>query len=294
MKRWLRLSFLLACAVVLAAFVASACGGDNEEKATPTGAAPTKAAAPTSAAATTTAANIPELTDGTLQIGSDIAYAPIEFFKEGTQTPTGLDVDLGTAIAKEMGVKVEFINSGFDGLIGSLQSERFDAIMSSMTVTDKRKQEIDFVPYFTAGTGILVQAGNPQGIQSLADLCGKSVAVQVGTIQVDQLNAQNEQCTQKISITTFDQNPLAVEQLKLGRADAELADFPVAAYDARLSDGALEVVGEQIEAAPYGIGLRKDSTALNAAITDALQTMMDNGEYDKILADWNLQAGSIK
>jgi polar amino acid transport system substrate-binding protein len=284
MKRWLRRGFLLACAVVLAAFVAVACGGGGEEAATPTGAA----------GPTTTAANVPELQDGILQVGSDIAYAPIEFYEEGTQTPTGLDVDLGNAIANQMGVRVEFINSGFDGLIPALQAQRFDAIMSSMTITDTRKQEIDFVPYFTAGTGILVQAGNPEGIQTLADLCGKNVAVQVGTIQVDQLNAQNEQCTQKISVTTFDQNPLAVEQLRLGRADAELADYPVAAYDASLSDGALEVVGEQIEAAPYGIGLRKDSTALNAAITKALQAIMDNGEYDKILADWGLEAGSIK
>jgi polar amino acid transport system substrate-binding protein len=163
-----------------------------------------------------------------------------------------------------------------------------------MTVTEKRQQEIDFIPYFTAGTGILVQTGNSKNIQSMADLCGKNVAVQIGTIQVDQLNAQNEQCTQKISITTFDQNPLAVEQLKLGRADAETADYPVAAYDAKLSDGALEIAGPQFEAAPYGIGLRKDSTQLNAALTKALRAIMDNGEYDKILADWNLQAGSIK
>jgi polar amino acid transport system substrate-binding protein len=289
MKRWLRRSLFLAIVMVLAAFVAVACGGGEEEEATPTGAAST-AGAPTAAPV----ANVPELEDGILQVGSDIAYAPIEFYEEGTQTPTGLDVDLGNAIANQMGVKVEFINSGFDGLIPALQAQRFDAIMSSMTITDTRKQEIDFVPYFTAGTGILVQAGNPEGIQTLADLCGKNVAVQVGTIQVDQLNAQNEQCTEKISVTTFDQNPLAVEQLRLGRADAELADYPVAAYDASLSDGALEVVGEQIEAAPYGIGLRKDSTALNAAITKALQAIMDNGEYDKILADWGLEAGSIK
>jgi len=289
MKRWLRHSLLLVCVVLVAAFVASACG-DEEEK--PAAASPTPRAAGSPTASL--AAGVPELADGTLQVGSDIAYAPIEFYEEGTQNPVGLDVDIAKALAKELGVKVEFMNTGFDGLIGALQAKRFDIIMSSMTVTEKRQQEIDFIPYFTAGTGILVQAGNPKNIQSLADLCGKSVAVQLGTIQVDQLDAQNEQCAQKISITTFDQNPLAVEQLRLGRADAVTADYPVAANDARLSQGALEVVGTQFEAAPYGIGLRKDSTALNAALTKALQAIMDNGEYDKILADWNLEAGSIK
>jgi len=289
MKRWLRHSLLLVCVVLVAAFVASACGGGEEK---PAAASPTPRAAGSPTASL--AAGVPELADGTLQVGSDIAYAPIEFYEEGTQNPVGLDIDIAKALAKELGVKVEFMNTGFDGLIGALQAKRFDIIMSSMTVTEKRQQEIDFIPYFTAGTGILVQAGNPKNIQSLADLCGKNVAVQLGTIQVDQLDAQNEQCAQKISITTFDQNPLAVEQLRLGRADAVTADYPVAANDARLSQGALEVVGTQFEAAPYGIGLRKDSTALNAALTKALQAIMDNGEYDKILADWNLEAGSIK
>jgi polar amino acid transport system substrate-binding protein len=281
MKRWLRHGLLLACVVLVAAFVASACGGDEEEK-------------PAAGSPTSSVANVPELSDGSLDIGSDIAYAPIEFYEEGTQNAVGLDVDIAKAIASELGVKANFINTGFDGLIGALQAKRFDVIMSSMTVTEKRQQEIDFIPYFTAGTGILVQSGNPKNIQSLADLCGKNVAVQLGTIQVDQLNAQNEQCTEKISITTFDQNPLAVEQLRLGRADAATADYPVAANDARLSEGALEIAGPQFEAAPYGIGLRKDSTALNAALNKALKAIMDNGEYDKILADWNLEAGSIK
>jgi len=290
MKRWLRHSLLLICVVLVAAFVASACGGDNEEEST---ASPTKAPA-TGSPTTSLAAGVPELSDGTLQVGSDISYAPIEFYEEGTQNATGLDVDLANAIGKELGVKVEFQNTGFDGIIPALEAERFDVIMSSMTITEERQQQIDFIPYFTAGTGILVQAGNPNNIQSLADLCGKNVAVQLGTIQVDQLNAQNEQCTDKISITTFDQNPLAVEQLSLGRADAVTADYPVAGNDARLSEGKLELVSTQFEAAPYGIGVRKGSTELNAAITKALQNIMDNGEYDTILADWNLEAGSIK
>jgi len=289
MKRWLRHSLLLVCVVLVAAFVASACGGGEEK---PAAASPTPRAAGSPTASL--AAGVPELADGTLQVGSDIAYAPIEFYEAGTENAMGLDIDLANAMAADLGVKVEFMNTGFDGLIGALQAKRFDIIMSSMTITEARQKEIDFIPYFTAGTGILVEAGNPKNIQTLADLCGKSVAVQLGTIQVDQLNAQNEQCAQKISITTFDQNPLAVEQLSLGRADAVTADFPVASNDARLSQGKLEVVGTQFEAAPYGIGVRNDSTELNAALKNALQDIMNSGKYDSILADWGLEAGSIK
>ena len=289
MKRWLRHSLLLVCVVLVASFVASACGGGEEK---PAAASPTPRAAGSPTASL--AAGVPELADGTLQVGSDIAYAPIEFYEAGTENAMGLDIDLANAMAADLGVKVEFMNTGFDGLIGALQAKRFDIIMSSMTITEARQKEIDFIPYFTAGTGILVEAGNPKNIQTLADLCGKSVAVQLGTIQVDQLNAQNEQCAQKISITTFDQNPLAVEQLSLGRADAVTADFPVASNDARLSQGKLEVVGTQFEAAPYGIGVRNDSTELNAALKNALQDIMNSGKYDSILADWGLEAGSIK
>ena len=274
MKQWLWRSLLLASVMLLVAFAAMACDDDEDENGG--------------------GAAVPELQDGTLQVGADIAYAPMEFFEEGTENAMGLSIDLGTALGEELGVDVEFINTGWDGIIPALEAERFDVIISSMTITEERQQELDFIPYFTAGTGILVQAGNPQDIQNLADLCGRSVAVQVGTIQVEQVEAQNEECDEPISISTFDLNPLAVEQVKLGRADAVLADFPVAGNDARLSEGELEVVGEQFESAPYGIGLRKDSSELNAAIGDALQAIMDSGKYDEVLADWGLVAGSIE
>jgi polar amino acid transport system substrate-binding protein len=241
---------------------------------------------------------VPELTDGVLQVGSDIAYAPIEFFEEGTTTPKGLDIDLANAMAEELGVTTEFVNTGFDGIIGALNASRFDVIMSAMTVTDERSKEIDFVPYLIAGTDILVPAGNPKNIQSIEDLSGLTAAVQIATIQVDQLTEANADLKAagkpEITILTFDQNPLAVEQLRTGRADAVLADSPVAANDARLSDGKLESVGLTIPPEPYGIGVRKESTALKAAIEDALQKVKDSGKYDQILKDWGLEGGALE
>lgn len=272
-ERWFRLVWLVAAvAVVLMLFAAC----EDEEK---------------------EAAEVPELQDG-LQVGADIAYAPMEFFEEGTTTPLGLDIDLGKALAEELGVQAEFINTGWDGIIGALKVERFDVIMSSMTITDVRSKEIDFVPYFSAGTDILVPQGNPENIEGIDDLSGLTVAVQVGTIQVDQLNAANEDFkeagTPEADVLTFDLNPLAVEQVRLGRADAVLADSPVVANDARLSEGDLEALGLAIESAPYGIGLRKDATELKAAIEDALQNMIDDGTYDDILDNWGLTSGAIE
>jgi polar amino acid transport system substrate-binding protein len=272
-ERWVRL-FLLAAAVAAALMLFAACDDDEEE-----------------------AGEVPGLADG-LQVGADIAYAPMEFFEEGTTNAQGVSVDLADALAEELGVEAEFINTGWDGIIGALKVERFDVIISSMTITEERSKEIDFVPYFSAGTDILVAKGNPENIAGIEDLSGLTVAVQVGTIQVDQLNAANEDFKEagepEAEILTFDLNPLAVEQLRLGRADAVLADSPVAANDARLSEGELEVLGLAIESAPYGIGIRKEATELKAAIEDALDKVIDSGKYDDILEEWGLEGGAIE
>lgn len=295
-QKWFRLLWLVAAvAAVLVLF--AACEEEAEEAVTParTG---TPAATPAGTPAGSPAAAVPELADGVLQVGSDIAYAPIEFFEEGTTTPKGLDIDLANALAEQLGVRTEFINTGFDGIIGALNASRFDVIMSAMTVTEERSKEINFIPYFNAGTDILVPAGNPKNIAGIEDLSGLTVGVQIATIQVDQLAAANEQLKAagkpEINVLTFDQNPLAVGQLRVGRADAVIADSPVVANDALLSEGELEAVGLAIEAAPYGIGVRKESTELKAAIEDALQAVMDSGEYAEILEKWSLSGGAIQ
>jgi polar amino acid transport system substrate-binding protein len=236
---------------------------------------------------------VPELEDGVLNVGSDIAYAPFEFYQEGTEIADGLDVDMATAIAEELGVEAEFLNTGWDGIIPALQTEDFDVIMSAMTITPERSEEIDFVAYISVGTGIVVPTGNPDNIQSLDDLCGLTVAVQVGTIQEQMLTDQNDECADPVNIVTFDTNPLAVEDLRTGGSDANFSDFPVAAEDAAQSDGDLEVVEPQIDPEPYGIGMRKTSTELNDVITDAVQAIRDSGKYDEVLAKWNLEAVAL-
>ncbi|HET9476734.1 MAG TPA: ABC transporter substrate-binding protein [Dehalococcoidia bacterium] len=275
------LSFLI---LALLLGMAAACGDDDDEG--DDGGSPTGDGA-------IDISGVPELEDGTLTVGSDIAYAPIEFYIEGTETPDGLDIDLAKAMAQVLGVEVEFVNSGFDGLIGALGTEDFDVIMSAMTITDERSKEIDFVPYVNVGTGVLVPAGNPNNIQSIEDLCGLTVSVQVGTIQVDQLEAANEDCDEEINIVTFDTNPLAVEDLRTGGSDANLADFPVAFVDAEASEGDLEVLDVQIDPAPYGIGVRKDSSELKAVLEQALAAIQASGDYATILENWSLSDAAL-
>ena len=287
----------LAALVVLslAALLAfAACGDDDEEDGN--GEQPTAAETPAgdqTPAEGIDITGVSELEDGVLTIGSDIAYAPMEFYIEGTETPDGLDVDIGKAIGALLGVEVEFVNSGFDGIIPALNTEEFDIIMSAMTVTDERSAEVDFVEYLSVGTGMLVPADNPNGIETPDDLCGLTVAVQLGTIQETVANDLSADCAEPINVVTFDTNPLAVEDLRTGGADANLSDYPVAYVDAQASDGELAVLPTQIGPDPYGIAVRKGSTALRGVLQLAVGALIASGEYETILAKWDLASAAL-
>lgn len=246
---------------------------------------------------------------GVIKVGSDIAYPPVEYMEGGKAV--GIDPDIADALGKQLGVKFEFQNGKFDQLIVGLQSKRFNAIMSAMNDTKDRQNGIDsdsgkkagngidFVDYFTAGTSILVQKGNPKGVKSLDDLCGKVVALQKGTTSEGIAKAQSTKCTKDgkkaITLQTFDTDPEALLRLKQGASVADLNDFPVAAYNAKTSGGGkdFEVVGDQIEAGPYGIGVSKESTQLRDALQAAMEAIIKNGEYTKILQKWNVTDGAV-
>ena len=275
-----------------ALFVFAACGDDkkdNEPAATSTQAA----ASNTPVGGEIDISGVTELEDGTLSIGSDIAYAPMEFYQEGTETADGLDVDLANAIAAVLGVDVEFINTGFDGIIPALNTEDFDIIMSAMTIDDERSAQVDFVPYLNVGTGILVPAGNPNNIEDENDLCGLTVAVQLGTVQEKLIDGLNDTCDEPIDKLTFDTNPLAVEELRTGGADANLSDYPVAYLDAQESGGDLEVLDTNVEPQPYGIAVRKGDTALADVLEQALQVVISDGTYQDLLDKWDLATTAL-
>jgi polar amino acid transport system substrate-binding protein len=244
-----------------------------------------------------------------IRVGSDISYAPVEFFDAfapdvldrpvGEPEPQvrGIDPDLATELGRKLGVRFTFVNTPFDELIGSLRASKFDLIISSMTATPERAREIDFLEYFQAGTSILVARGNPKRIGSMADLCGATVTLQSGTIHEELVDAQQADCGDRpIKARPLDSGTQVVLEVKFGRADAALADFPVAAYNAKVSGQGrdFEVVGEQIDPGPYGIGLRKDDADLRSVLQEALRAIIDDGSYDRVLTKWNVTDGALK
>ncbi|WP_149829337.1 ABC transporter substrate-binding protein [Streptomyces tailanensis] len=288
---------------VAGALLLTSCG-DQTDKNTDSDSASASAAAPL---ADKLPADIRKA--GVIKVGSDIAYPPVEYMEDGKAV--GIDPDIAEALGKQLGVKFEFQNNKFAQLIVGLEAERYNVIMSAMNDTADRQNGvdsdtgkkvgngIDFVDYFTAGTSILVQKGNPKGIKSLDDLCGQVVALQVGTTSEGIAKEQSKKCEKDgkkaIKLQTFDTDPEALLRLKQGASVADLNDFPVAAYNAKTSGGGndFEVVGDQIEAGPYGIGVSKKNTELRDALQAAMAAIIENGEYEKILKEWNVTDGAV-
>lgn len=246
---------------------------------------------------------------GVIKVGSDINYPPVEFRKDGQVI--GLDPDLAAAMGEVLGVKFQFNNGTFDGLLTGLRSKRYDIAMSAMTDTKGRQNGInpdngkkvgpgvDFVDYFTAGVSIYTRKGDDQGIKTWDDLCGKKIVVQRTTVSHDLAKAQSKTCQEKkkgkIAIEAFGNDTEAQTRLRGGGGDAGASDFPVAAYAVKTSGGGndFQLVGEQVEAAPYGIAVSKGNTQLREALRQALAFIIANGEYDKIIAKWGVQDGAV-
>ncbi len=291
---------MVAALFALTAFAAIGCGDDEDEA--PVDAEPTAAATQPSSAIDLT--GIEELADGKLVVGSDGAYAPVEFFDENNVL-VGLDVDIAAALAEVLGVESSFEIAGFDSLLPSLDAERYDVVMSAMSVNPERVQVVDFIEYFNAGVGVIVASGNPKNIKTVDDLCGSNVAVQKGTVQVDLLQGTvdapgglDKACKDAgkdgITVLEFDTDPEAVQALVAGQADAEMADFPVAAYSAQQNEGKIELVDTQVEPGPYGIAVRKSSTALRDALQKAFDAIVADGTYAEIVVKWDLTAGALE
>ncbi len=233
---------------------------------------------------------------GTLNIGSEAQYAPNEFLGPDGHTVIGMDADLLTAIGSVMGLKVDLINSNFETIIPAIQAGRYDLGASSFTDTKEREKAVDFVTYFTAGISFYAKTASSPGVKTIADLCGKKVAVQKGTVEEEETTAQSKKCAKegKPSVTALSfpgQNPVNLA-VASGRAELGMADSPVVAYQIKQSAGQFKLIGESYNFKPYGIAIPKHS-GLAEPILAATKLLISNGTYTRILTKWGIQAGAI-
>lgn len=237
---------------------------------------------------------------GVLVVGANLQQVPSDFFAADGKTPIGAEVDLIHAIGVVLGVKIHYLQMPFSSLIASLKSGRIDLTMSAMNDTKTREKTIDFVDYFNAGIGVLVRKGNPDKILSPDDLCGKTVALQSGTTQEAFAEAQSKKCTaagkHPVEIKVISTAAEEEQSLRTGRFAAVLDDTPEGAFVSRIAGN-----GEYFQLAPippinggpYGIGVAKNNPQLAKAVQAALQKLITDGTYGRILGDWGLDSGAI-
>jgi polar amino acid transport system substrate-binding protein len=271
--------------LVLALFALVGCGGGGKKSAATT-------AATTSGGGASIQAPSSIKSAGKLVFCSDITYPPEESYKPGTTTPEGSDIDIGNDIARRMGVKARFDNTGFDGIIAALLAKKCDAIISGMNDTAERRKQVAFVDYLKVGQSFMVKSGNPLHITSLDSLAGKTASVETGTTNKDFLDAQSKklqsQGKKAIKVVPFPKDTDAANALKTGRVDAYFGDSPVAAYYIERDPSSFAIGGTPVNPIPIGIAIRKSDTDLQAAVKKAIDAMYADGTMDKILTTWKL------
>jgi polar amino acid transport system substrate-binding protein len=231
-------------------------------------------------------------------VGTDASYAPMSSFAPDGLTIIGMEPDLGVQVGRILGVSLQFRNFDFATLMGRVAGGDLDLAISAMTDTPERAKSADFVSYFRAGTSIVVQRGNPAGITELNDLCGKEVAVEGGTTQVDLLARTQRNCVNKpILVKTYPTNSDALLQLRTGRAVAVLNDYPPAVFlvnDARTRSQYQLASNQQYEPGLYGIVVAKGQLRLRDAVQGALKQLLRSGVYTDVLTRWHIQDGAVQ
>lgn len=281
----------VASAAVLAVSMA-ACGGDDSTDSGSGGSSPAASSAVDEALAAKVPASIKSA--GKITIGSDSTYAPSEFLDTDGKTIIGFDVDLFNAVAAKLGLQTEWQTAKFGDIIAGVGTNKYNIGVSSFTINAERMQQATMISYFSAGTQ---WAAKPGASISPDDACGKKVAVQANTVQVDDITARSKKCTDAgkgaITIEQYQAQSDATNAVVSGKDDAMLADSPVCAYAVKQTNGQLATVGEIYDSAPYGYVLPKDQTEFAQAIADALKALIADGTYKSVLDKWGVAGGAI-
>ncbi len=229
---------------------------------------------------------------GKLVFCSDISGPPLEYFDESGK-PVGVEIDLGEALAKHLGVAAVWSNTPFASIIPALQAKHCDVIMSQLFDKPARREVIDFIDYMKASQSILVAKGNPHGIKALEDLSGRKIAVENGTTIQSLIDEQNEKFKAEgkppATMVVFPKDSDALQALQIDQVDAYGTTLESATYFITKAPGVFELPGEPFNQMVVGLGLRKDDTALKDALAKALEAVKADGTYTKILADWKLE-----
>ncbi|HZN18307.1 MAG TPA: ABC transporter substrate-binding protein [Micromonosporaceae bacterium] len=235
--------------------------------------------------------------DGKIIVAVDAAYPPAEFFDDDGRTVIGFDVDLFNAVAAKLGLTAEYRPARFDTIIVGVGAGRYEAGVSSITVSPTRKQQALMVSYFRAGTQWAVRTGNPTGLDLKAP-CGAKVAVQAATVPEGDVVGRSRLCGEArkppIVVHPYPTQEEVTEAVVSGKDDAMLADSAIVAYAVKRAGGALQLLAGVYNAVPYGYVVAKTQQPLAEALRDALKALIAEGTYAELLTRWGVENGAIK
>lgn len=278
----------------IAAVVLSACGSSGG-KAGPSGSSGSVAATADAQLHSLLPAEVQKR--GTLIMATDATIgAPFASFGSDNKTVVGLNVNMAKALGQLLGVNVTIANTPFGTFIPGLQAKRYDFSVSVMLDTKAREKVVDFVDYIKDGSGFLVRSSDSHTSLALADLCGMKAAAISGSVEQGDLETQTKQCTaagkKPISISIFAENSQGILALTSRRVDIWVGDSDQNAWLKQQNNGTIKQSGLPFNAAIDGIAVLKGNPIV-PALQKALQTLMDNGTYGKILAQYGVQDSAI-
>ena len=217
------------------------------------------------------------LNEGKLKVAMEIGYPPMEYFDKDGTTPIGFDVEMSKAIADYLGLEVEYVDVAWDGIFSGLDSDKYDIVCSSCSITPERQKNYRMTePYVQNRIELLVPKGSD--ITSLDNVQGKSVAVQAETTCDIYLKDHDKGC----EVMQYDKVINCFDELKANRVDAVLVDSVVASYYLGEDEDKYDVVWEGEDAEPLGITLKKGNTQLCEKIEEALDALAADGTTTEI------------
>jgi polar amino acid transport system substrate-binding protein len=285
--------------LALTVLALAGCGSSSTSSNTASTATTTSTSTSTSSGAVASVAKLVPAaikSKGTLNVATEAEYAPNEFIASDGHTIIGMDPDMMKALGEVMGLKVTMINANFEAIIPGIEAGRYDIGASSFTDTKEREKVVDFVDYFSAGISFYAKSSSNPGVNELANLCDKTTAVEKGTVEQEEAEAQSKKCTKEgkpaVKVLSFPGQNAVNLAVSSGRAELGMADSPVVAYQIKQSNGEFKLIGKSYEFAPYGLAIPKTS-GMTTPILAALKVLIANGKYLQILTKWGIQAGAI-
>lgn len=231
---------------------------------------------------------------GVITNGADMTYPPFEFYDKNGGLD-GMEPELGKALSKQLGVPIKWVNGSTDNQLLALSSKRFDIAFMAVTWTPERQKTYDFVNYLSSSHGFGTLTKNVDKVHQELDLCGKSVAASSGSSSETYAFELRDKCKSEgagsVTVLSLDSRSAALLAVRQGKAFAMVDIGPVISYTAKQPDASflghpdVDVLGSE-----YGIVFRKDETALRDVVQKAMQALVDDGTYAKILAKWGMSA----